>query len=208
MTKPLSKSMAFMPRKPGTTRARFRRYYEERHSPLALEFFTFDRYVRNHLDEADDIGDFDCYSEFWIADRDAIPRLMAGEAGDTMRRDERNFTDQPRIRAGLAEAHHLFGPPRTDTEDGTGRLLLLLSGTDRAGLLAALRPPAGATRMAVDFLTPFDPAQSFPADAVLSLWPATAAAPDLPPGWTVTGRFRATSAETVRPFDPNGPPDF
>lgn len=68
------KLLSVKTRRPDTTRAIFRRHYEEQHVPLGLGFidrFRWRRYVRNHVvDVLQGAIDFDCLSEFWIASRE------------------------------------------------------------------------------------------------------------------------------------------
>jgi hypothetical protein len=45
----MSKNIALLSRRAELTRAQFRDYYETRHAPLAIGYFPFTRYVRNHL---------------------------------------------------------------------------------------------------------------------------------------------------------------
>ena len=43
------KTIGLMPRRPDMSRAAFRDHYENRHAPLALGKFPFEKYVRNHV---------------------------------------------------------------------------------------------------------------------------------------------------------------
>ena len=116
------KTIALMPRRPDTSRAAFREHYETRHVPLALRYFRFAKYVRNHLVDprTDGVG-FDTISEFWHNDLSEAMRLMGSEVGDIMRAHAPRFTDQPRIRPATSEEILLSGPPRGATRAFTGR---------------------------------------------------------------------------------------
>lgn len=86
-----NKVITLIPRKPGTTRAAFKDYYENNHAPLGTRYFPFDKYVRNHLvaSHPEDLG-FDVLMELW---------LDHGKAMATPHR--RNRTDFRRRRGAL-----------------------------------------------------------------------------------------------------------
>ncbi len=196
-----TKAIALMPRRADLTREQFRRYYETRHTPLALRYFRFRKYVRNHLLAAPDIG-FDCVSEFWPRRTEATFALMHTAVGDRMREDERQFTDQPRIVSGRCEEIRLAGEPRADDETGTRKLALLLRTTlDAATLAGSLRAWAAGRaapvgRATLDSLVGL-PHPAFPCDAILWLYAVEAEAePRLPAEIAIVGRALTEADET------------
>lgn len=176
------KTIGFMPRRPDISRVQFRDYYETRHAPLAVPLFPFIRYRRNHLTDMEVEPGFDCISEFWVPSLNQIGELMAGNVGDTMRADERNFLDQPRIVAALAD------PVATGCDAGSVMVLLRNEGGDVEALVAAARE-AGA---GLDLLSPMDD-RPLPCDAV---WRGEEAPIDLPAGWRVGVVLLVTPCET------------
>lgn len=196
-----TKALALMPRRPDLTREEFRRYYETRHTPLALRYFGFRKYVRNHLLTAPDIG-FDCVSEFWPLRMEATFALMQTNVGERMREDERQFTDQPRIVSAPCEEVQLVGEPRGDDETGMRKLALLLRTTlDAATLIGSLRAwaagrAAPARTITLDSLVGL-PHAAFPCDAIVWLYAVDADAdPRLPAGIEIVGRALTEAAET------------
>lgn len=177
------KTVGLMPKRPDISRAAFRDHYENRHAPLALGKFPFEKYVRNHVVESapDPVG-FDCLSEFWVGDVAEVQRIMLGEVGDIMREDERRFTDQPRIAPAVAEEFHVFGPAR-EVEDGITRKEILLlrraPGVSKDAFRAAAigwgnrlasTSQGRLIRVAFDALTPFE-GRYFPrCDGILQGW--------------------------------------
>ena len=165
------KALALMPRRPDLTRAQFRDYYETRHTPLALRYFRFHKYVRNHLMTAPDIG-FDCISEFWPRDLAKTYALMQGKVGERMREDERQFADQPRIVSSPCTEIHLAGAPRPDDATGVVKLALLMRTTlDAAALIGALEAwareqAAPSQTVTLDSLVD-TPHPAFPCDAII-----------------------------------------
>lgn len=207
------KSIAFMPRKPGTRRRDFRSYYETRHSPLAIQYFSFDKYMRSHLIDSEDVGSFDCYSEFWVQDFEPIHILLESDVGEIMRRDELNFTDQPRIAVALAQEILLHGIDRSAREENGLRWLYLLKAKDKAPdterLARELKQKnwGESLRVTLDLLSPFQPDGSLPADAVLSVWPkashnAPISPPEPPSGWALVAEHEAHTSEHVQPMAP------
>lgn len=167
----MRKSICAMPRRADMTRAAFRNYYETRHAPLALPYFPFRRYVRNHLLDHKDVG-FDTLSEFWVANPDVITALMEGPVGDLFREDERQFTDQPQIApAGCEE--HMLGSGSSGPRPRTALLLRRPEATDiatfRMDLLEWARHLALSNAgVSVDLVTSWR-SPPFPADAVVWL---------------------------------------
>lgn len=195
------KALALMPRRPDLTRQEFRRYYETQHTPLALRYFRFHKYVRNHLLTAPEIG-FDCVSEFWPSDGAATFALMQTQVGERMRADERQFTDQSRIVSAPCEEIRLAGAPRSDDETGVTKLALLLrTSLDAPTLVGALQPWAASSitpgrRITLDSMVGM-PHKAFPCDAILWLHAADADADRrLPAGITIVGSAMTEADET------------
>jgi uncharacterized protein (TIGR02118 family) len=177
------KTIAFMPRRTDTTREAFRTYYERRHAPLAISFFPFRRYCRNHLvDPASEPG-FDCVSEFWVESLEAIGQLMGGEIGETMRADERNFLDQPAIAAVIA-TELLPGPEQRHAMRMFWR---------ESGATVSLLDPLRGLGVGLDLLAPMD-ARPIPCDAIMTL----AVGVTSPPidGWRAGPMFAIDCCET------------
>jgi len=177
----MSKSICALVHKPGSTREAFQRYYEENHAPLAIGYFPFSGYVRNHLAEGEQFG-WDTISEFWSHDIARTAALMEGPVGETMRADEERFMDRTRISPGGVEEVVLAPGPRADAEGRRTAVLVTGEGTapaPRAAVLALAKGLATAG-VSVDFVTPWqDPA--FPAEAVV--WaPGWIPVPDSVPG--------------------------
>ncbi len=195
------KALALMPRRPDLARAKFRDYYETRHTPLALRYFRFHKYVRNHLTTASDIG-FDCISEFWPRDLAKTYALMQGKVGERMHEDEREFTDQPRIVSSPCAEILLAGAPRPDDETGVAKLALLVRTTlDAPRLTGALEAwaragVAAARSVTLDSLV--DTKQpGFPYDAIVWLHGVdTDLDLDVPAGIAIAGRVVTRSEET------------
>lgn len=97
----MMKSICTLTRRADFSRRQFQDYYENQHSPLAIQHFPFVRYVRNHVVGGEDIG-FDTISEFWAVDVDKLANLMKGPVGQRLQEDERRFMDQSQIAPGYA----------------------------------------------------------------------------------------------------------
>lgn len=112
------KFIALIPRRQDVSREFFQNYYETQHAPLALGYFRgFHKYVRNHIVQelSGSAPDFDVFSEFWYESIEELSKsgaFLESEYGPIIREDERQFMDQPRIRALHAEEHLLFGGER------------------------------------------------------------------------------------------------
>jgi uncharacterized protein (TIGR02118 family) len=192
------KSIAFMPRRADVSRTMFRTYYEHKHAPLALRWFRFDKYVRNHLIDSTGDPGFDCYSEFWSDDTSQSAEIMSTPVADILHEDERNFADQPRIRSAIAEERIVHGPPRGLDADGTPRTLLMFErrGGEDATLVQWLSGIA-CHRAALDLLSPI-PGTDYgaaPWQAAGSLWEPTALLADWPAGWHLTHHLNVESFE-------------
>jgi len=205
------KTVGLMPRKPDITRERFRTHYEDRHAPLAISKFPFDKYVRNHVvsSDPDPVG-FECLSEFWVDKVDEIYKLMAGPIGDIMREDELRFTDQPNIGPAVAEETLVAGPARTVERDMSTREILLLRPADGVSnaafkesvigwgkALAAASP--NIQRITFDSVVPFE-GRRFPAvQGILYGWVDEAGAvydAEPPADIVITSRIRTESIES------------
>jgi hypothetical protein len=163
-----------MPRHPEISRAAFRAHYEDRHVPLALAYFPFAKYVRNHVYRS-------CLSEFWVDDVGEIHALMVSGIGDIMREDERRFTDQPRIGPAIAEEIYIAGPVRGVEEGPVAKEALLLTrsppltgpeflATLQSWAMSLASPDRGLLRITLDIVTPFEN-RDFPrCDAILYGW--------------------------------------
>jgi uncharacterized protein (TIGR02118 family) len=206
------KTVGLMPRKTDITRARFRTHYEDRHAPLAISKFPFEKYVRNHVvsSDPDPIG-FDCLSEFWVDQVDEIYRLMAGPIGDIMREDELRFVDQPNIGPAVAEETLVAGPPVIVERAMVAKEILLLRGAPnvskaafKSGVVAWGKDLAAGSnqiqRITFDTVVPFE-GRPFPAvDGILYGWVTEGsgavynATP--PADIVVVGRVKAEHIET------------
>ena len=108
----MTKSLALLPRRADFSRAQFQDYYETRHATLAIRYFGFTKYVRNHLSSHENIG-FDTISEFWSDDIVKLAGLMQTEVGEILRADERRFMDRDQIRSGASTESLVAGAART-----------------------------------------------------------------------------------------------
>ena len=184
------KALALMPRRPDLTREQFRRYYESRHTPLALRYLRFRKYVRNHLLDAPDIG-FDCVSEFWPSAGGGDVRAHADEGGRTPTRGRAPSSPisrassqapceevHPRRRAapGRRDRHHQAGAPAADGPSTPATLV----GSLQAWAADMAAPGADASR-SISLIGA--PPAAFPCDAILWLHGVDAGAdPRLPAG--------------------------
>ena len=203
------KTVGLMPKRQDISRAAFRDHYENRHAPLALSKFPFEKYVRNHLVAADpDLIGFDCLSEFWVGDVAEIHRIMAGPIGDIMREDELRFTDQRKIGPAVAEETHLAGPARIVDDGITAKEILLIrpaSGVSQIAFIDSVTQwgrglAAGSagrlTRVTLDTVVPFE-GRPFPDfSAILYGWGSGLWDAPLPDAVEIYGRLRTESFET------------
>jgi EthD domain len=117
------KVVTLIQRKPGTTRAAFKDYYEKNHAPLGTRYFPFDKYVRNHLDSSEPADvPFDVYMEAFL-DRPRALALLTGNAhaAKLFDDDEKRFMNAPPRPEGFdAEERLVSGPPR-GLGQGAGR---------------------------------------------------------------------------------------
>jgi uncharacterized protein (TIGR02118 family) len=203
------KTIGLMPKRQDISRAAFRDHYENRHAPLALGKFPFDKYVRNHVvvSDPDPIG-FDCFSEFWVENVAEIYRIMAGPIGDIMREDELRFTDQPNIGPAVAEETLLAGSPRVIDDGITHKEILLIRaapGVSKDAFLAsatqwgktlAADSQGGLSRVTMDTLVPFE-GRHFPdVQAVLYGWGTGLYEATPPAEIAIYGRLKTEGVET------------
>lgn len=199
------KALALMPRGAGLARKEFRRYYESQHVPLALRYFHFRKYVRNHVTSPADVG-FDCVSEFWLLELAQAATLMQGVVGERMHEDERQFADQARIVSAPCRETRLAGAPRRDDETGVTKLALLLrTALDGATLVSTLQAWAAAPSRSGHTITLDEvigmPRDGFPCNAILWLYVSESDAggdadPQLPPDVTMVCRAWTRAEET------------
>ena len=162
-------------RRPELTRVQFRDYYETRHAPLGTRYFPFEKYVRNHLIEADpaDPG-YDCLMEGWL-DREKALALLDGNVGAIFAEDEAKFMVTRGIGVDVEE-RIVAGPPRSVDPRGLRKEVLVLAGAaDIARTWAqdlARTAGAGCLRLVLDEVLPGQEAMGFPGDAILTAWPA------------------------------------
>jgi len=95
-------------RKPGWSRDRFRRYFNEVHGPLALGIPHVQRYIQNFVlpDETEGDPPWDAIIEFWFADRAAYDAAWASAEGQCAAADNPNCMDMTRTGWSLVEEVH------------------------------------------------------------------------------------------------------
>jgi len=170
----MTKSICALAHKPGSTRDDFQLYYEEQHVPLAIGYFPFSGYARNHIVGAADFR-WDTISEFWADDIEKAAALMAGPIGQIMVADEERFMDRPLIAsAGVEEI--ILSPGERASNEGYRTSVLVQAVVDGGDLRGQLLEWAGGIAsdlegVSVDFTTAWTE-MTFPAKAVLWL-----------PGW-------------------------
>lgn len=148
------KSITIVRRRADLSRAAFRAHYEEHHAPLGVAWFGFDRYVRNHVADAESDPGFDCIAEFWPTDPAQIGRALAA-AGTLFDEDDARFMS-PERRNGVVEEVLLAGPPRGVDPAGTVKRIDLLDAATLPGSTELVRWAQGevdagrAARIALD----------------------------------------------------------
>ncbi len=107
---PSFKILIFLKRRPGMSVEKFRRYYEEIHVPLCLEYTQgVSRYMRRFIDplpnpETGESGDlaYDVITELWFDDeavfRATAEHMSTGVMPDEVVEDEKNLFDRDKIR--------------------------------------------------------------------------------------------------------------
>jgi hypothetical protein len=185
------KTIALLSRRPGLSRGAFRDYYETKHVPLAVWCVHFTKYVRNHV-IAPSAVPYDVLTEFWLVDPSVATSFAASPAGELLRKDEAHFKARDRFRA-MSDESLLAGPPR-DVEIGRVKKYAVILNrrpyATAADFIAdaidwgqRLGTVPTVTRVIIDIVKPFA-GSTFPADAILSLWPTELFEPgilDTPP---------------------------
>jgi len=131
------KTIAFIARKNDTRRDDFREHYENTHVRIALPHLPkLQKYVRNHIHSAAPFDaaaqavepGFDCATEFWFPDRQALEELMvrlASEAAAVILDDEITFMNKDANVFCAAVEDLVLGPDRSvDLGDCTKVLAL------------------------------------------------------------------------------------
>jgi uncharacterized protein (TIGR02118 family) len=92
-------------RRPGLSRAEFRRYFDEVHGPLAMAIPDVRRYVQNFVEGDPATGDppWDAVIEFWFDDRAAYAAAWASGEGRRAAADNANFLDMERTSWAIVE---------------------------------------------------------------------------------------------------------
>lgn len=168
------KNITLANRRPDLSREEYRNYYETRHVPLALEWFGFDKYVRNHVIESDpaDPG-FDCIGEFWPHDPAQVARAAAASR-QVFIDDNANFMSAKRS-GGPVEEIHLAGPPRSVDPGGARKRIDVLRGStvDDLGALQewARREVVGGRALRVTVDRPLADGGNLGDVLVLHVWP-------------------------------------
>jgi uncharacterized protein (TIGR02118 family) len=121
----MHKLIAFVRRKPGTTKQQFKDYYENYHSKLGEKFLPplCKKYLRRYIEavrhpmktDQPPHPEFDCLVEFWF-DSEADCRAFEASVSDpeTMKyivADEEKFVDRPNTFRFIVEDHLGWGPP-------------------------------------------------------------------------------------------------
>jgi hypothetical protein len=205
------KVVTLIQRKPGTTRAQFKDYYEKNHAPLGTRYFPFDKYVRNHLDSSvpADVP-FDVYMEAFL-DRTKALGLLSGDVAKVFDEDEKRFMNAPPRPEGFdANERLVSGPPRVVDPRGTPKTAFFVSNTGGAEPKAffdavaewgkGLGRQVNATRVMLDEVIPGHNVTFFKSDAVLVLWTGHTftATPKAPAGIHVDAMLALDSQETSK----------
>jgi hypothetical protein len=204
------KVVTLIQRKPGTTRAAFKDYYEKNHAPLGTCYFPFDKYCRNHLDSSEPADvPFDVLMEAWL-DRTKALGLLTGDVAQVFDEDEHRFMNAPPRPEGFdAEERLVSGPPRGVDPRGTPKTAFFVGNT--AGIEPkvffekvakwgkALGEETNAVRVMLDEVIPGHNVKFFHSDAVLTLWTGHTftAMPKAPEGTRIDTMLALDSQETT-----------
>jgi hypothetical protein len=204
------KVVTLIQRKPGTTRAAFKEYYEKNHAPLGSRYFPFTKYCRNHLDSSipADVP-YDVYMEAFL-DRQKALGLLTGDVLKVFDDDEARFMNAPPRPEGFdAEERLVSGPPRGVDPRGTPKTAIFVSNTGSSAPKAffdavaewgkGLGREVNAVRVMLDEVIPGHKVSFFTSDAVLILWTGHTftAAPKTPAGIRIDAILALDSQETT-----------
>lgn len=176
------KSISLMRRRTDFTRPGFRRYYEERHAPLACSVWSFAKYVRNHvISVRGNLPPLDVVSEFWFGDAARNAAVRGSRSNQLMGEDAARFmllrgvgavvqeellAGQPReIEHSLARKEILFLAPNA----GVAPTVALAAARRFGRELAAQGGPQRVARLTLDAAIA-DDADNLPAPMILSVW--------------------------------------
>jgi uncharacterized protein (TIGR02118 family) len=153
--------------------ADFRRYYEDNHAPLALQYMPFTRYSRSYPVGGGSEGlGFDVIPEFWLEDASAVGTILSGPAGKVLAEDEARFFHRDRVAAAPVDEFILARP---NIELGSVRprkaLLIRAETSRREAIRGAVFDWAcsfskPARELVLDFVTAVNE-PAFPADVVV-----------------------------------------
>ena len=194
----LLKSVCTLVRRADFSADMFRDYYENNHATLAIQYFPFRRYVRNHVVATPAAG-FDTISEFWSEPSETTGALMDGPVGDIMRADEQRFMDRSGIAPAGADEHVLSDGALTDP-DGYRFAVLLDWDPEKLGTTDELLDWAAALGktapgVSLDLTTSWTPT-AFPGRAIL--WTPQATLPEPQPSWLRSKTVKVRRYETPR----------
>ncbi len=205
------KVVTLIQRKPGTTRAAFKEYYEKNHAPLGTRYFPFDKYVRNHVDSSVPADlPFDVYMEAFL-DRTKALGLLTGDVAKVFDEDEKRFMNAPPRPEGFdANERLVSGQPRGVDPRGTPKTAFFVSNTGGAEPNAffdavaewgkGLGEETNAIRVMMDEVIPGHSVTFFKSDAVLILWTGHTftAIPKAPAGIRIDTMLALDSQETSK----------
>ena len=135
------KAVSLVTRRSDLSRAAFRAYYETTHSALAMQYFPFVGYTRNHLLDHPEL-DFDCISEFEAPAEMAEVDIMNSGSRQRVAADEVQFMDPTCIRVAGVRPHALVVPAAAVDAQRLSRRVLLIE-HDQQNLLDRLQQLVG-----------------------------------------------------------------
>ncbi len=194
-------------KRPELTRVEFQDYYENHHAPLGTRHFPFEKYVRNHVIEAEPAVGFHCLMECWL-DRDKALASLDGAMGALFAEDEARFMVTRGIGVDVVE-HEIGAAPRAVDPRGIAKTAFLLANAgdlpapdfamaagDWGKSLVAANPYLKTATL--DIVLPGGDPGGLAADAVVTLWAPrrTVSLVDLPAGVGLLAILTLESQET------------
>ena len=172
------KTISLITRRSDTTRAAFRDYYESQHCALAMRYFPYQLYTRNHLNGSSEPG-FDCISEFRMTDefRASAGNVMASESRARLLADELEFMQPAQIRVAAVEEVVFLADTAAASSSSQQRYALLFCDPQpnqdylrrmQARLRLLVEGIDGLVHASVDVIKPQSESR-FPFDAILWL---------------------------------------